>query len=60
VGQVEGIVRRIKEELGSDATVIATGGLSKLLAKETDAVDVVDEFLTLRGLRIIYDINHPV
>jgi type III pantothenate kinase len=58
VGQVEGIVRRMKEEIGGETTVIATGGLSKLLATETEAIDIVDEFLTLRGLRIIYDINH--
>jgi type III pantothenate kinase len=59
VGQVEGIVHRMKEEIGGEVTVIATGGLSKLLVQETELIDVFDEFLTLRGLRVIYDINHP-
>ncbi|SFM18350.1 type III pantothenate kinase [Pelosinus propionicus] len=57
VGQVEGIVKRMKEELGQDAYVIATGGLANLIAQETSVINAVEHFLTLEGLRIIYDLN---
>lgn len=54
VGQVEGIVQRMRAELGADARVVATGGLAELIAAETGVIDVVDPFLTLDGLRIIW------
>ena len=54
---MEGIIGRIQEELGGHATVVATGGLAGVIASETDIIDVVDEFLTLDGLRIVYEIN---
>lgn len=57
VGQVEGIVNRLKKEIGQKTTVIATGGLAKIIAAETDVIDKVDDLLTLDGLRIIYEIN---
>jgi type III pantothenate kinase len=58
VGQVDYIVRRMKKELGDENTkVIATGGLSKLIASESETIDVVNGLLTLEGLRIIYDRN---
>jgi len=57
VGLVEGIVRRMKEELGGQAKVIGTGGYAELIARETDVIDTVDMDLTLQGLRIIYDLN---
>lgn len=57
VGQVEGIINRMKKELGINPRVIATGGLAGVIARETDAIEVVDEFLTLDGLRIIYELN---
>jgi type III pantothenate kinase len=54
VGQVEGIVQRMRAALGPDARVVATGGLAELIAAETAVLDVVDPFLTLEGLRIIW------
>lgn len=57
VGQVEGIINRMKEEIREKTKVIATGGLARTIANETDSIDIVDELLTLDGLRIIYEIN---
>ena len=57
VGLVEGIVGRIKQELGGSAKVIATGGLAPLVASETPAIDLVDGDLTLKGLRLIHELN---
>lgn len=57
VGLIEGIVNRIKKELGGKTKVVATGGYSKLLAQETSAIDVVNPDLTLVGLRLIYQMN---
>jgi type III pantothenate kinase len=53
VGLVEGLVTRIREELGGDAEVIATGGLGQILAPLTDQIGSVDQLLTLEGLRLI-------
>ncbi len=57
VGQVEGIVSRMQAEIKQKPTVIATGGLAHLIAKESVIIDVVDPFLTLKGLRYIYTLN---
>lgn len=58
VGQVDYIVRKIKQELGAPhAKVIATGGLAKMIAEESELVDETNELLTLEGLRIIYERN---
>jgi len=57
VGLVEGIVARIKDELGNGARVIGTGGHAELIARETTVIDAVNQDLTLQGLRIIYDLN---
>jgi len=56
VAQVDGLVARMKAEMG-EAKVIATGGLARLISEEADSIDVVDSFLTLDGLRIIYERN---
>jgi len=56
-GLVEGIISRMKKEVGHDMFVIATGGLAALIASECKLIDAVDEYLTLNGLRIIFDRN---
>lgn len=57
VGLVEGMVARFRAELGPEMVVIATGGLTDVIARETDVIDVVAPWLTLEGLRIIWDMN---
>ncbi|WP_141434197.1 type III pantothenate kinase [Bacillus sp. 03113] len=57
VGQVEGIVTRIKEQSKKEPRVIATGGLANLIAEETSMIEIVDPFLTLKGLKLIYKRN---
>ncbi|MCL4517507.1 MAG: type III pantothenate kinase, partial [Firmicutes bacterium] len=57
VGQVNEIVRRLKEELGGDAYVVATGGLAEMISKETREINEVNPLLTLEGLRILYERN---
>lgn len=56
-GQIDELVRRIRAELGGKAKVVATGGFSPLIAKEATTIDVVDPFLTLEGLRLVYQKN---
>ncbi len=60
VGQVEGIVSRIKETVSGNPKVIATGGLAPLLSKHTDVIDEIDSFLTLKGLYLLYKRNNLV
>ena len=57
VGLIEGLVARIKKELGENARVIATGGYSRLLAAETPVIDNVERDITMIGLRLIYEMN---
>lgn len=56
-GQVDGIVGRLREELGDDITAIATGGLSAAIAPFCDQIDETDDLLTLTGLRLIWERN---
>jgi type III pantothenate kinase len=57
VSMVEGMVARFRSELGSDMKVIATGGLAEVVASETEVVDIISPWLTLDGLRIIWELN---
>jgi type III pantothenate kinase len=57
VGLVTELVRRIKAEMGGTATVVATGGFATSLASLIEVIDVVDERLTLTGLRLIHEMN---
>ena len=58
-GMIENLVQQIKKELGQNAQVVATGGIVDWIASKTNVIDTLDPFLTLDGLRIIYDKNHP-
>ncbi|CAN5512728.1 MAG: type III pantothenate kinase [Acidimicrobiia bacterium] len=57
-GLVDGIVGRIVAELGGEVTVVATGGMASTIVPHCSTVGIVDEFLTLDGLRLVYDLNH--
>ncbi|MCA9535608.1 MAG: type III pantothenate kinase [Myxococcales bacterium] len=57
VGLVDGLVRRLWAEMGSPCTVIGTGGLARLIEPESETIDEVDEYLTLDGLRLLYERN---
>jgi len=56
-GQVDAIVGRIRGELGADAPAIATGGLADLIVPHTSTIERVDPWLTLEGLRIVWERN---
>ena len=61
IGQTEYIIRQVKKETGyENLKVVATGGLGRIIADETDAIDVYDSSLTLDGLRILYEKNRKV
>jgi type III pantothenate kinase len=60
IGLIEGLVGRIKEEVGKPMKVIATGGLANLFRHATHAIEQIDNELTIRGLRYIYEQNAHV
>jgi type III pantothenate kinase len=57
VSMVEGMVVRFKKELGTGMKVIATGGLAEIVARETKVIDILSPWLTLDGLRLIWELN---
>lgn len=57
VGLVEGMVARFRKELGQDMKVIGTGGLAGLIAAETEVIEILAPWLTLDGLRILWNLN---
>ncbi|MEL7623472.1 MAG: type III pantothenate kinase [Clostridiales bacterium] len=57
IGLVDGIVHRLIKELGAKPRVIATGGMAEVIAEESETIDLVDNNLTLEGLRLIYNRN---
>ena len=57
-GMVDAMVGRIRAELGAQARCIATGGLAQRIANETTTIERVEPFLTLEGLRILFEKNH--
>jgi len=56
-GMVDGVCARLKEELNFSCRVMATGGLAHLIAPETEAIERVDDHLTLTGLRLLHERN---
>src|SRR5207247_9719834 len=57
-GQVDGIVERIRGELGVAAPTVATGGLADLITPHARTLERIDPFLTLEGLRLVWERNH--
>ncbi len=57
VSLVEGMVARFRAELGGETKVIATGGLAEIVARETDVIQIIAPWLTLDGLRIVWELN---
>jgi type III pantothenate kinase len=55
--QVDGIVRRVRDELGEEVDAIATGGLAEYIVPHTETIDEYDDLLTLTGLRLIHERN---
>lgn len=56
-GLVDGIVGRIKDEMGTNPRVVATGGLASVIASESKSLQYIDEFLSMKGLRLVYEWN---
>jgi type III pantothenate kinase len=56
-GQVDGILRRLRAELGDDLEAIATGGLAEHIVPFTEEIDETDDLLTLTGLRLLHERN---
>jgi type III pantothenate kinase len=58
-GMVDSMVTRIRAELGQEARCIATGGLAQRISTESECIERVEPFLTLEGLRILFEKNRP-
>jgi type III pantothenate kinase len=56
-GQVDRIVEEIRRELGADARAVATGGLAEIIAPHSRTIELVDPWLTLEGLRLVWELN---
>ena len=55
IGQTEYIINKVKQEVGlENVKVVATGGLGRIIANETEAIDVYDPNLTLKGIQLVY------
>ncbi|MBQ3080314.1 MAG: type III pantothenate kinase [Clostridia bacterium] len=57
IGLVNYLIRKMKEEIGSDCTVVATGGMAVMIKEDAPEINVLDGLLTLKGLRLIYEKN---
>ncbi len=57
IGQMEGIIKHMRKELGGDVLVIATGGFANTMAAGSKSIDIVEPYLTLEGLRILHEKN---
>jgi type III pantothenate kinase len=55
VAMIEGLVERLKREIGSPVTVVSTGGLASLFDKHTNVFDAIEPDLTIQGLSLLYD-----
>ena len=54
IGQTEYIIKKVKEAVGKDIKVVATGGLGRIIYNETDMIDVYDPDLAFKGMKVIY------
>jgi type III pantothenate kinase len=57
IGMIDSLVERMQKETGKNHHVIATGGLAGLIAKDSTTIAETDEFLTLTGLKVLYELN---
>jgi len=57
VALVEGMIARFRKELGDEMKTIATGGLAEIITRETDVIQIVNPWLTLEGLRMLWEMN---